>query len=77
MPVESALERLTKCARHGWSATLHRDQCAEIARQRRHWTSERGMPVPVWARIHAAFMQRRGARLSVDEVKMLHLPVTR
>lgn len=76
MSSETAIERLEKCAARGWPATLRRDQCAEIARRRRFFLEELRMPEPVWKRIERAFMARRGARLSVEEVRALRLWVT-
>ena len=73
MPAETALERLEKCAARGWPATLRRDQCADIARRRRFFIEEMRMPEAAWKRIERAFMRRRGARLSVDEVRALRL----
>ena len=72
-PSETALERLEKCASRGWPATLRRDQCAEIARRRRYFLEELLMPEATWKRIERAFMARRGARLSVEEVQALRL----
>lgn len=72
MSTETALERLEKCAARGWAATLRRDQCADVARRRAFWLGL-GMPEPVWKRVERAFLARRGARLSVDEVRALRL----
>ena len=70
---ETAAQRLVKCARQGWPATLRRDQCAEIARQRSRYVDDLGMAESTWKRIERAFVARRGARLSVDEVRALRL----
>ena len=70
-------QRIEWAARRGWSLRLRPQDCAALARESSHWL-RRGLSKHAMDRIRCAVSSnaagiRRGARLTVDEVRAISI----